>query len=187
MISDLNDSNHEMMRKKAISAYSGKENLYLEQDTDECVLDFMRLIETKYLTVDEGPSIKMEFARKAHYFTTDVISLLSFGKKFNNLRDDRDNFGLITDIETLFPNIFCMAVFPEIVQFLTATGIFQLLSPAENPKLALGKVMAVAKRQIASRVDSQGDFKETYGDMMGSFIKHGMTRTQLEQETMVQL
>ena len=80
-----------------------------------------------------------------------------------------------------------MAVFSEIVEFLTATGIFQLLNPTENPKFAFRKAMAVAKRQIASRLDSQGDFKETYGDMMGSFVKYGRTRKRLEQETMVQL
>ena len=187
MVSDRDDHNHEIMRKKAAPAYSGKENLRLEQDVDECVLDFVHLIEAKYLTVNDNQPVKMELARKAQFFTTDVISLLAFREKFNNLRDDTDNFGYITEIETLFPNMFCMAVFPEIVEFLTATGIFQLLNPAENPRLAFGKVMAIAKRQIESRVDSQGNFKETHGDMMGSFIRHGMTRQQLEQETMLQL
>ena len=83
--------------------------------------------------------------------------------------------------------MFCTSVIPELIEVLTATGILSLFNPADNQKLALGKVMRIAKAQINSRLDTHGNFKGTYGDMLGSFIKHGMRKGELEQETIVQM
>ena len=187
MISDRNDQRHEAMRKKATPAYSGKENTQLEQDVDECLLDLIHLIRHKYITVEEDHPVQMELARKAQFFTTDTISLLAFKEKFNDLRDDTDHFGYIEEVETLYPTMFCTSVIPELIEVLTATGILSLFNPADSQKLALGKVMRIAKAQINSRLDTDGNFKGTYGDMLGSFIKHGMGREELEQETIVQM
>ena len=187
MISDRNDARHEIMRKKAAPAYSGKDNAQLERDVDECLLDLVHMVRDRYITTDNSHPIQMELARKAQYFTIDAISKLAFNEKFNDLRDDNDNFGYIEEIDTLFPNMFCMSVIPEIIEFLTATGILAWLDPADNPKLAFGKMMRIAKAKINSRIDSEGNFKGSYGDMMGSFIKHGMTRQELEQETILQM
>ena len=187
MISDRDDQRHEAMRKKAAPAYSGKENTQLEQDVDECVLDLVRLIRHGYITVQDDHPVQMELARKAQFFTTDTISLLAFKEKFNDLRDDIDHFGYIEEVETLYPTMFCTSVIPELMEALTATGILSLFNPADSQKLALGKVMRIAKAQINSRLDSQGNFKGTSGDMLGSFIKHGMRKEELEQETIVQM
>lgn len=187
MISDRNDQRHDVMRKKAAPAYSGKENTQLERDVDECVLDWVHLIRDRYLKLQDGEPVPMELARKSQFFTTDTISLLAFKQKFNNLNDDTDHYGYIEEVETLFPNMFCMAVIPEFMEFLTATGVLALFNPANSKTLALGKVMRIARTQIAARFDDQGNFKGAYGDMLGSFIKHGMSQQELEQETMVQV
>ena len=84
--------------------------------------------------------------------------------------------------------MFCTSVIPELMEILTATGILSLFNPADNQKLAFGKVMRIAKAQINARLDDQGNLKgDSGGDMMGSFIKHGMNRQELEQETIVQM
>ena len=93
MISDRDDKRHEALRKKAMPAYSGKENDQLEKDVDECVLDLVHLIKDRYITTHDDKPVQMELAKKAQYFTTDTISLLACKEKFNDLLDDRDNFG----------------------------------------------------------------------------------------------
>ena len=187
MISDRDDKRHEVMRKKAAPAYSGRENPQLEEDVNECVLDLVHLIRDKYVTVKGDEPIRMELARKASFFTTGTISLLAFKQKFNDMKDDTDHFGYIKEVETLYPNMFCTSMIPEIIDFLTATGILALFDPAKNQNLAFGTVIRLAKAQIDLRLDEQGKFKGAYGDMLGSFIKHGMNRQELEQEIIVQM
>ena len=187
MISDRDDQRHEALRKKAAPAYSGKENTQLEHDVDECVLDLVHLIRDRYTASQGAEPAQMELARKAQFFTTDTISLLSFKEKFNDLKDDTDNFGYIEEVETLYPNMFCTSVIPELMELLTVTGTLSWFNPADNQKLAFGKVMRIAKAQINSRLDNQGKFKGTSGDMLGSFMKHGMSQQELEQETIVQM
>jgi len=187
MISNRDDAYHDVLRKKAMPAYSGRENPQLERDVDETVLDLVRLIRDRYLTTDNDQPVKMELARKAQYFTTDTISLLAFREKFNDLKDDTDHFGYIEEVETLYPNMFCTSVLPEIMEFFTASGLLALLDPAKNPKFAFGKVMAMVKQKIDARLDPKGGDKEAGDDMLGSFIKHGMTRQELDQEVIVQV
>ena len=187
MVSDRNDKTHEILRKKAAPAYSGKDNPQLEQDIDGCILELMHLIDSKYITTDPANPIKMEFARKIQYLTVDIISTLSFSSKFHDLRDDNDNMGYIEEIESLFPNLFGAAVTPEIIEFLTKTGVLQLMNPSNNGKFAFGKVTAITRGKIAERFDGDMPMKDDYKDMMGSFIKHGMNRQELEQESILQL
>jgi len=187
MISDRNDAHHEVLRKKALPAYSGWENPQLERDVDETVLDLVHLIRDKYLTTDSNGAVKMELARKAQFFTTDTISLLAFKEKFNDLEDDTDHFGYIEEVETLYPNMFCTSVLPELMEFFTTSGLLTLLDPANDPKFAFGKVMALVNGEIDARLDPKGDDKEVDGDMLGSFIRHGMSRRELEQEVILQV
>ena len=188
MISDRDDHRHDIMRKKAAPAYSGKENPSLEKDVDECVLDFVHLFEDNYISSSsDAEPMKMELARKTQFFTIDAISLLAFNAKFGDLKHDTDHFGYIEEVETLFPNMFCTSMLPELMEFLTRTGILSLFNPAKNPKFAFGKVMKLAYAQIDSRLDEEGGFKGEHGDMLNSFIKHGMNRQELEQEVLIQM
>ena len=175
------------LSEKVAPAHSGKDNPQLEQDVDECILDFVRLIRNKYLTTDNNKPATMEFARKAQYFTVDTISQLSFRGKSHDLRDDKDHFGYPEEVETMFPNIFCASVLPELMESLTKTGILSLFDIGKNAKFAIGKVNQLAKAQIDARLNTEGEFKDNFGDMLGSFIKHGMTRQQLEREAIIQL
>lgn len=187
MISDRDDERHEIMRKKVAPVYAGKSNPNLERDIDECVLELVKLIDDKYLTIDITQSVKIELAKKVQYFTTDIISKLSFSRKFHDLRDDNDNVGYINEIASLFPKVFCTSVMPELIELLTKTGILKLLNPLNSTKMAFGKVMAITRAQIESRFDSDGKPVGPYGDMLGGFIKSGLTNQEMEQEAIVQL
>lgn len=185
IVSEIDENRHNDRRKRMAAGYSGKENSSLEADIDECILDLVNLIGTKYTT--EDASVRMEFARKVQYFTSDVMSKLSFDAKFHDLRDDNDNLGYIHEVETIYPNIFPVGVIPEVLEFLTKAGVLDLLTPSENSKLGLGRVQAITKAQVATRFDSDGKPKDGQHDMLGSFIRHGLTKKELEQEAMLQL
>ncbi|KIX06450.1 uncharacterized protein Z518_04426 [Rhinocladiella mackenziei CBS 650.93] len=185
VLSETDEHRHNDLRKRMAAGYSGKENASLEADIDGCVIDFMHLIDSRYVSKDRP--VRMEFARMVQFFTSDVMSTLSFNAKFHDLRDDHDNYGYIHEVETLYPNIFGAAVIPNVIEFLTNLGVLDLITPNENSKLGLGRIQSIVKTQIASRFDSAGLPKDGQQDMLGSFIRHGLTRRELEQESMMQL
>jgi len=68
----------------------------------------------------------MDLARKIQYFTTDVISKIAMDHKFFNLRDDADNYGYITEVENVIPNIASTQALPSLVQALTGERSYLL-------------------------------------------------------------
>ncbi|KIW95974.1 uncharacterized protein Z519_03040 [Cladophialophora bantiana CBS 173.52] len=189
VLAQRDEGKHDDLRRRMMAGYSGKENLALERDIDDCVLDLVRLIERKYLPSpgrDHQP-VPMDLARKIQFFTSDVMSKLSFDAKFHDLRDDNDNLGYIHEVETMFPNIFCTCTIPKVIDFLTNIGFLGLFAPSANSKLGLGKVLAITREQTAKRFDSQGKPKGDYNDMLGSFIRHGLTKEEAESESVMQL
>lgn len=93
VFSQRDEKIHEDLRRKMAAGYSGKEVPTLEPDIDECVRELITLLETKY--VSTGPDRILDLSQKIQFFTTDTITKLAFNFKFNDLRDDNDNYGYL--------------------------------------------------------------------------------------------
>jgi cytochrome P450 len=187
VLSTRDDKRHDELRRKMASGYSGKENPTLERDIDECVLDLINLIKNKYAS--STPTAPMDLARKIQFFTSDVMSKIAFDAKFNDLHDDADNFGYIHEIDTIFPSIFCVCTIPAVINFFTHLGFMKLFAPSVNSTFGLGKVLAITRAQVAKRFnpDGQPNKANQKDDMLGSFIRHGLTQSEAEQESVLQL
>jgi hypothetical protein len=185
IISTRDEKRHDELRRRMALGYAGKENVMLEKDIDDCVLDLSNLIASKYLS--SGGQVKpMDFARKIQFFTSDIMSKLSVDAKFYDLRDDTDNLGYIHDVETSFPFMFCFSVIPTFVELLTKIGVMGLMAPKANSKLGFGTVLGIARKQVQKRFDEEGKIVDKK-DMLGSFLRHGLTRDEAEAESVMQL
>lgn len=187
ILSTRDEKRHDELRRKMASGYSGKENPSLEPDIDQCVLDLVKLIDRKYVNVHSTRLVRMDLARKIQYFTSDIMSKLAFDAKFNDLSDDDDNFGYIHEVETIFPSIFCTCTIPGFVIFLTNLGFMGLFAPSVNSKLGLGRVLGLTRAQVSKRFDANGEPKVGQMDMLASFIRHGLSQEEAEQESVLQL
>ncbi|KAK5070160.1 hypothetical protein LTR64_001997 [Lithohypha guttulata] len=190
LITLTNEKEHDERRKKMAAGYSGKDNLTLERDLDDCILDLCNLIESRY-AVDaaaESSQLKpMDLARKIQYFTVDVMSKVSLGLNFHDLRDDNDNFEYINEIETMFPKIFSTCCTPRVLMFLTDIRFLKLFAPQATAKLGMGKVLAITQKLVAEHFDAEKNVVVHKPDMLDSFMKHGLTQEQAEQESVLQL
>lgn len=190
VLSLLNDKEHDERRRKMAAGYAGKENTTLERDLDECILDLCRLIDTRYAigATDEASQSKpMDLARKIQFLTSDIMSKVSFDAKFHDLRDDNDNFGYIHEIETMFPKLFCTSCIPKVLQFCTNIGLMKMFAPTANARLGFGKILAITREQVGKRFDAEKNVIVQKPDMLGSFLRHGLTRGEAEQESVMQL
>ena len=185
VLSTRDEKVHDELRKRMAAGYSGKENITLERDIDDCITELIHLIESRY--VSAGGKIKfMDLAQKIQFFTADVMSKLSFDAKFHDLQDDNDNLGYIQEVYTNFPVMFCFSVIPKFVDFMTNTGILKLIAPTAKSKMGFGRILGIAQDQVGKRFNEEGK-AEDLKDMMGSFLRHGLTRQDCERESVLQM
>ncbi|KIX08100.1 uncharacterized protein Z518_02755 [Rhinocladiella mackenziei CBS 650.93] len=186
IFSTLDETRHEELRRKMAAGYSGKENTSLEQDVDHCLLELIHLIDRKYISV--GGTIKpMDLARKVAFLTSDIMSKVAFDAEFHDLRDDRDNFGYIEELEALFPNITWTATVPGFLKVMTNLGLLQKLAAAADGNMGVAKVKAIAFEQVGKRFGPDGKPNQDKPDMLGSFIRHGLTQEEAKQESVLNL
>ena len=185
VLSTRDEKVHDELRKRMAAGYSGKENVTLERDIDDCITELIHLIENRYVTTD-GKVKFMDLAQKIQFFTADVMSKLSFDAKFHDLRDDNDNLDYIQEVYTNFPVMFCFSVIPKFVDFMTNTGILSLMAPTANSKMGFGRILGIAQNQVGSRFNQEGK-AEDLKDMMGSFLRHGLLRQDCERESVLQM
>ena len=184
MLSERQEDKHEELRKKMAAGYAGKENPLMESEIDERIRDLINLIERKYICTDKEPGKQMDFGQKAQFFTSDVISGLAFDQAFGDLMADEDKFDYIKTVEEAMPVLLAMSGLPELYSFLEKSSLIKLMAPSATDKIGLGKVCGIAKEKVAERF---GDNRKVKQDMLGSFLRHGLSQEEAESETVFQM
>jgi hypothetical protein len=75
------------------------------------VKNFIDLIDRKYISTPSSYN-PMDLARKASFFTIDVITDLAFAKAFGNLTNDQDMYRYIESTEKMLQIMILMASIP---------------------------------------------------------------------------
>ena len=185
ILSAKSEEHHDRLRQKMFNGYHGKENPHIEEHIDTRIADWINLIERKYIT--QGTNLKaMDFARKTQFLTLDVISDVAFNAPFYDLRDDNDNFGYLETTEMVLPGIMFMTIFPGIYEWMEKLYVMDLLAPSAKDKAGLGKVIGIAAEVVKKRFSPEEQKKE-HLDMLGSFVRHGLTQEEAESECVFQI
>ncbi|KAL2193783.1 cytochrome P450 [Corynascus similis CBS 632.67] len=185
---------HDERRKQIAPGYSGRENLELESSIDACLLDFLNLIRTKYLTFSSSapstPVASMDLSKKIQFFTLDVISAVGLGRPFGMLRADADIDSYVRSSEeglrvaTAFTGLGLawLAQVPLLGRWLSS-------SPADAD--GFGLMMGACFRIVDERVrgletegDSEKGEEKKRRDMLASFVKHGLQEADLKSEVL---
>ncbi|TAQ86648.1 hypothetical protein B7494_g5034 [Chlorociboria aeruginascens] len=183
LLSQREDRIHNEIRSKMIAGYSGKENDMLEATIDKNVQNMVKLITDKYISTstDFRP---MDLAQKVGYFTIDVISELAFGQAFGNLTQDKDMHGFFQAFDAMMPALTVLSIYPEFCKIMRANWVMKYILPSEKDPAGFGKIIGLAKTVVAERY---GPNKKEQRDMLGSFVRHGLTQERAESEVLLQL
>lgn len=154
----------------------------MEQDIDYRLLQLFDLIEAKYLSSDRDFR-PMDLSKTMTYFTLDVISSVAFGEAFGFIEADDDPFGYIDNLQEFLPAVILFGAYPELQQILRLP-FMKFLAPKNTDRRGLGRVMGWAKDRVGERF---GEKPIVRHDMLGSFIKRGLTKEELESETLTQI
>jgi len=113
----------------------------------------------------------------------DVISDIAYGAPFGFLETDTDMFEYIKTTEKNLPMVMVISVFPWLMKLLNSP-ILKGLLPSTKDRLGFGKIMSLAREVAAERF--KPDSKDER-DMLGSFIRHGLTQEESESEILLQI
>jgi hypothetical protein len=83
----------------------------------------------------------MDLARKASFFTMDVITDLAFTKPFGNLANDQDMYRYIQSTEEMLPVMIMMTSIPALSAFFQIGWVGKLLFPSDKDTTGVGKLI----------------------------------------------
>ncbi|KAL8346870.1 hypothetical protein RB598_000642 [Gaeumannomyces tritici] len=182
LISMRDDDEHRVLRSKMAAGYAGKDVDSLEAVIDKGISAFIRLVERRYVS-EPGSFRPMDLARKVQYAALDIIGLLSLGERFGFTDEDTDVHQYIKILEESMPVMITLTVFPTLAKVLQSR-LCRRLMPSERDKIGLGVFIGVAKQIVTDRLASGNPCR---GDMLGSFLAHGLTREEAEGEMLLQI
>ncbi|KAK1446883.1 cytochrome P450 [Colletotrichum cuscutae] len=182
VFSEMDEEKHRVLRQRMGAGYSGKENLALEDSVDTHVSELVQLIRSKYMST-EFAARPMDLAMKMQYLTLDVISNISYGKPFGDLRADEDMFGVAESAEVGM-TIFTYKIGLGLYKILQKPIVARLLGPKETDASGFGRMFANGRAIIKERLARD---TEKRSDMIASFIRHGLSEDEILSETTLQM
>ncbi|KAL4928037.1 cytochrome P450 [Aspergillus undulatus] len=180
---ERDEQRHIELRNKLVPGYSGKENVHFEQSIDDQLLSLFKLIDERYTSSNAG-LVAVDFARLCQFLALDVITAVAFGEPMGFVERDEDLHGYIASQTAMLPIFEWFSTLPILERAMRLPGISQLAMPTPEDGQGAGLLMGVAKKIVATRY---GPHKKTRQDMLGSFIQHGLTQEEAEQETVLQI
>ncbi|KAM0331502.1 hypothetical protein ACHAQA_003179 [Verticillium albo-atrum] len=181
-LSMRDDDVHAGLRGKIAPGYGGKDVEGVEESIDVGVDRFIRLIEDKYLST-RTEYRPVDFARKVQYMTLDIISKIAFGESFGFMDADDDKYGYIKTTEDTVPLMQMFALIPWLIGLLQSP-LCKAMMPSERDTVGLGPIMATAKRVVNQRFGTEAKDRK---DMLGSFVRHGLSQREAQSESLVQI
>ncbi|KAK5079461.1 hypothetical protein LTR24_009251 [Lithohypha guttulata] len=177
---ERDDTIHAERRNKLIPGYSGRGNDQLEKQMDDRIVDFCTLIDRKYSS-SAKEFRPVDLARICSYFTIEVICTLAFGSTMGFLEQDTDVYGYLANQKAMLPIFEWLSTLPALEKFLRTPWISKSIMPKKTDKTGIGLLIKFAEKAVADRRASK------HSDMLGSFLDHGLTDQEAEQEAVLQI
>ncbi|KAJ3498896.1 hypothetical protein NLG97_g770 [Lecanicillium saksenae] len=159
----------------------------LEAAVDERVAEFTERIDERWVS---GPRSTKAFdiAKRIQFFTIDTITQLCFGKPMGFVETDSDRHDFIATIETQLPiaQHFTVLLFLNTVLMWCAAvpGLRRIVVPSSADKKGVGVMLSTCRQVIDGRLKGTEEEKP---DMLGSFLKRGLSPDKAEMEIFITL
>jgi len=113
---------------------------------DSHILDFVKLIRRKYVTV--GSKLKpLDMAQIASFLTMDVITDVAFGQTWGCLEKDEDVFNWFESMEQFLPIAIRTATIPWIANLFLFSIPFvgKMIMPSDKDEIGPEKLVGITK------------------------------------------
>ncbi|KAF6812059.1 cytochrome p450 [Colletotrichum sojae] len=175
---------HDKVKAQCAAGYAGKENPSLEGGVDSQILAAVDLVRRKYVSSTGGEVKPMDLARVTQFMTLDVITEIAYGRAFGYLATDSDLHDYISTSEAAVPYLQLLGEVPWLQKIFLNKFVLGAVGPKPTDKSGIGKLMGMAKDVASTRY---GPDAKDERDMLGAFVRHGLTQNQAETEVLFQI
>ncbi|GAB1312517.1 hypothetical protein MFIFM68171_02727 [Madurella fahalii] len=187
MFNTCDTATHDRLKAQTAAGYTGKDNPHLEAEIDFVVGQMVEKIRTKYAARDHKERSRMpmfDIATMAQYFTLDSIARVAFGQEFGLVCQEKDIYGHIDMLYEVAPASVFVSGVPYLRAIMGSNLVLTVAGPKPTDKRGLGRIMRIGHEIVRKRWASDAKDKE---DMLGSFIRHGLTKRECENESLFQI
>lgn len=175
-------NHHGALRSKVYAGYNGKGVDGVHDAIDEGIERFAQLIDEKYIsTATEYRPV--DLGRKIQFMTLDIISKIAFGETLGYLDNDDDIYSYIRMSHSLNPVIPVLALVPWLLT-IAQSKFLRALLPVKDETIGLRPIRGFVQNVVDKRF---GPKAIDQPDMLGSFVRNGLTHEDAEAEAMVQM
>ncbi|KAI9701772.1 MAG: hypothetical protein M1836_001115 [Candelina mexicana] len=187
IVSERHPGKHNHLRYQMSAGYAGKDIDGLEATVGERMTDFMDRIDKNWVSED-GNTVVFDIAKRIQFLAVDIITHLCLGKPLGFMETDSDVSNFLRIIETQLPFVQHFSVLLElntiVLRVVDIPWFKKMIAPSSSDKTGIGMIMGIARKVIDERFGPQAKVKK---DMLGSFIKHGLTPAEAEMEVSISL
>lgn len=123
-----------------------------------------------------------DFARFAGYFTLDSLTHIAFGQAIGFLEKNEDLYDYVKSTTEYYPIMELGSNHPFILNILNSRFMQANAAPKPDDKVGVGPIISIAHKAVAERFGPDPKHVE---DTLGSFVRHGLTQTECESETIL--
>ncbi|GAB1317424.1 Pisatin demethylase [Madurella fahalii] len=184
LISMTDEAEHKSLRARMTAGYNlKKDNARCESAVDRQMGNMFDLINTKYLTT--GDKVKpLDWGYLASYFSIDSITDISFSEPIGDLQEDKDKWNFLHNTEDNLRPMSFFTIFPDILSLIPTWLMVKFLAPHPGDNSPFGQVLGFARKHSRERF---GPAKVEKNDMLGVFVKGGMSQPEAERTSILQL
>ena len=167
----------------------------------------MRIVDKEW-TSTSGNTKVFDISRMIQYLAMDVITHLLFGEPFGYVRTQNDIHGMLQVVRKRIPFVEVISLYTEfctLILFISYIPWVKNVLPNRRNNHGIGRVMEVCitiVRMSCCDLPCFNDFSQVAhqavskrcqpdvaprNDMLGSFLRHGLTQEQAESEIIVSL
>lgn len=189
MFSTLDVAQHDWLKAKTAPGYAGRDIPGIEGVVDSVLDELISKIRTKYANnpseTASSPDQKplLDLAKITLYFTLDSITKISFGRHFGFVSSDSDVYGHLTMIDEMAPAAMAASSAPYIGYIATHPWVARLAMTSMQTK-GVFRILPITRSIIANRFNPSTPHTD---DMLGSFIKNGLSERQCNNEAILQV
>ncbi|KAJ9203965.1 hypothetical protein DTO166G4_2685 [Paecilomyces variotii] len=187
LITERDERKHQKLRHQMAAGYNGNDIPSLEPTIDERIHEWLTYIDSFGISTSSS-TVKFDIARSLQYLTTDIISHLCFGEPFGFVKTHDDVYGFLATLESRLPIVEKFSVVVELSSLLSALSYIPYFEhyvlPQPTDENGLGKILGISKRVVDTRFEPNSICRT---DILGSFLKNGISRKQVESEITISL
>ncbi|KAK3360740.1 cytochrome P450 [Lasiosphaeria hispida] len=181
MLTTMDTAAHDRLKAQTANGYNGRDNVDIEGSLNTQIAQLKALIRRCYISTP-AESRNADLVWLIRFFTLDSVTSLAYGEPFGYMEANEDLFDFNKEFQELSKPVSVVLDTP-ILRTLINSPLAPHIMPKITDKKGMGRLIALGQEFVRRHFATDPDSK----DMVGSFIRHGLSQEQCEAECVVQV